>query len=70
MSAIEQYLLDSYRASQHGTPQPPPPGRDDVAVLREVRTRAQFNAVLDGRPAAHPWLHTLRRLWRPRPGTC
>ncbi|MEU8465863.1 hypothetical protein [Streptomyces sp. NPDC029003] len=64
MSAIEQYFLDTYRAAQHGAPQPPPPGRDDVAVLRAARTRAQFDAVLDGRPATHPWLHTLRRLRR------
>lgn len=61
MSAIEQYLIDTYRAAQHGTPPPPPPGRDDVSVLRAVRTHVQFTAVLDGHPATHPWLHALRR---------
>ncbi|AZM89715.1 MULTISPECIES: hypothetical protein [Streptomyces] len=65
MTAIEQYLIDTYRAAQHGTPPPPPPGRDDLATLRALRTTAQFTAVLDGRPAAHPWLHALtRRLHR------
>ncbi|MCX5377653.1 hypothetical protein [Streptomyces sp. NBC_00091] len=62
MTAIEQYLVDTYRAAQHGTPPPPPPGRDDLAVLRSLRTTAQFGAVLDGRPATHPWRHALRRL--------
>ncbi|GAA3264272.1 hypothetical protein [Streptomyces lavendulae] len=65
MSAIEQYLIDSYRAAQHGTPQPPPPGRDDLAVLRSVRTEARFRAVLDGRPATHPWRAALHRLLHP-----
>ncbi|MGE7390426.1 hypothetical protein ACQKM2_33600 [Streptomyces sp. NPDC004126] len=65
MTAIEQYLIDTYRAAQHGTPTPPPPGRDDVATLRALRTSAQFAAVLDGRPSTHPWFHALtRRLHR------
>ncbi|KOY56893.1 MULTISPECIES: hypothetical protein [unclassified Streptomyces] len=62
MTAIEQYLIDTYRASQQGAPMPPPPGRDDVAVLRSARTYAQFRAVLEGRAARHPWWATLRRL--------
>ncbi|MEV7724327.1 hypothetical protein ACIRP0_24315 [Streptomyces sp. NPDC101733] len=62
MTAIEQYLVDTYRAAQHGTPPPPPPGRDDLAVLRAARTGAQFRAVLDGCPATHPWRHALHRL--------
>ncbi|MFF5706817.1 hypothetical protein ACFY7H_30670 [Streptomyces sp. NPDC012794] len=64
MTAIEQYLVDTYRATQHGTPMPPPPGRHDLAVLRAIRTEAQFNAVLAGRPVTHPWLHALTRLLR------
>ncbi|MEW2412702.1 hypothetical protein AB0953_03090 [Streptomyces sp. NPDC046866] len=68
MTAIEQYLIDTYRASQHGDPLPPPPGRDDVAVLRAARTYEQFRAVLDGRAAHHPWRAAVRRLLtRPRP---
>ncbi|MET9320938.1 hypothetical protein ABZX75_12250 [Streptomyces sp. NPDC003038] len=62
MSAIEQYLIDTYRASQHGAPLPPPPGRDDLAVLRAARSYEQFRAVLAGRPASHPWRAALRRL--------
>ncbi|KOU22492.1 hypothetical protein ADK52_20845 [Streptomyces sp. WM6372] len=62
MTAIEQYLIDTYRASQLGEPMPPPPGRDDVAVLRSARTYAQFRAVLEGREARHPWWAALRRL--------
>ncbi|MFG2983327.1 hypothetical protein ACGFYQ_19110 [Streptomyces sp. NPDC048258] len=62
MSAIEQYLIDTYRASQHGDPMPPPPGRDDLAVVRAARAYEQFRAVLDGRPGRHPWRAALRRL--------
>ncbi|MFJ3909489.1 hypothetical protein EDE04_3153 [Streptomyces sp. 2132.2] len=65
MTAIEQYLIDTWRASQLGGPMPPPPGRDDVAVLRSARTYAQFQAVLDGREARHPWRAALRRLAHP-----
>ncbi|MFJ4775609.1 hypothetical protein [Streptomyces sp. NPDC088762] len=65
MTAIEQYLVDTYRAAQLATPVPPPPGRDDVAVLRAARSYEQFRAVLDGRPARHPWWAALRRLLAP-----
>ncbi|MFK0221546.1 hypothetical protein ACIQWN_25565 [Streptomyces vinaceus] len=65
MTAIEQYLIDTWRASRLGEPMPPPPGRDDVAVLRSARTYAQFQAVLDGREARHPWWAALRRLAHP-----
>lgn len=68
MTAIEQYLIDTYRASQHGAPMPPPPGRDDLAVLRAARSYEQFQAVLEGRPSGRPWRAALRRLLnRPRP---
>ncbi|MFD5148566.1 hypothetical protein [Streptomyces sp. NPDC058401] len=67
MTAIEQYLVDTYRATQHGTPTPPPPGRDDVVVLRAARTYGQFRAVLDGAaPGCHPWRAALHRLTRRR----
>ncbi|MFG2752879.1 hypothetical protein [Streptomyces xanthophaeus] len=69
MSAIEQYLIDTYRASKHGDPMPPPPGRDDLAVLREARNYEQLRAVLDGRPARHPWRAALHRLLT-RPHAC
>ncbi|MCM1976352.1 MULTISPECIES: hypothetical protein [unclassified Streptomyces] len=61
MTAIEQYLVDTYRASQHGTPMPPPPGQDDVAALRAARAYEQFRAVLDGAPGHHPWRSALHR---------
>ncbi|MEU2393367.1 hypothetical protein [Streptomyces sp. NPDC007369] len=68
MTAIEQYLIDTYRASQQGAPMPPPPGRDDIAVVRAARSYEQFRAVLDGRAARHPWRAAVRRLLsRPRP---
>ncbi|MFH7596597.1 hypothetical protein WDV06_16060 [Streptomyces racemochromogenes] len=61
MTALEQYLIDTWRASQHGTPPPPPPGRDDLAALRSIRTAAQFEAAVSGAPATHPWRHALTR---------
>ncbi|WP_328910869.1 hypothetical protein OG230_15885 [Streptomyces sp. NBC_00234] len=39
MDAIQQYMFDSYRAAQHGERPPPPPGRHDREVLRELRRR-------------------------------
>ncbi|MEU8678927.1 hypothetical protein [Streptomyces sp. NPDC048560] len=52
MDAIQQHMLDSYRAARHGEPPPPPPGRHDREVLRALRDR------LRSRTAAP----------RPRPG--
>ncbi|MFD3544232.1 hypothetical protein ACFWUW_01175 [Streptomyces sp. NPDC058655] len=67
MTAIEQYLIDTYRASQQGAPMPPPPGRDDLAAVRAVRSHEQVLAVLEGRSARHPWRAALHRLLvRPR----
>ncbi|MEU9983327.1 hypothetical protein [Streptomyces sp. NPDC050856] len=60
MNAMQQHMIDTYRAAQHGEPAPPPPGRDDWAVLRAARERRRFTAVLAGRPARHG---RLRRLW-------
>ncbi|MFD3654444.1 hypothetical protein ACTU45_31735 [Streptomyces sp. 24-1644] len=34
MDAIQQHMLDSYRAAQHGEPPPPPPFR----TVRRART--------------------------------
>ncbi|MET7533910.1 hypothetical protein [Streptomyces goshikiensis] len=75
MTAIEQHLIDTYRAAQHASPMPPLPGEHDMAALRAARAHVQFQAVLDGRPARHPWTAALRRLFRrprprPRPGAC
>ncbi|SNX63038.1 hypothetical protein SAMN06272735_4835 [Streptomyces sp. TLI_55] len=67
MSITEQYLLDTYRARQHGEPAPPAPGAHDWQVVREWRDYRRFRAVLAERPArgrmrralAH-WLHPAR----------
>ncbi|MET8940658.1 MULTISPECIES: hypothetical protein [Streptomyces] len=36
MDAIQQHMLDTYRAAQLAEPAPPPPGRHDRAVLRDL----------------------------------
>ncbi|MET8843066.1 hypothetical protein ABZW67_23615 [Streptomyces rubiginosohelvolus] len=36
MDAIQQHMLDTYRAAQLSEPAPPPPGRHDRAVLRDL----------------------------------
>ncbi|WP_435297210.1 hypothetical protein [Streptomyces sp. YPW6] len=36
MDAIQQHLLDTYRAARLSEPAPPPPGRHDRAVLRDL----------------------------------
>jgi len=61
MSPTQQHLLDVHRALRHGSPVPPAPGTHDVRVLRELRERRRFRAVVarppgSGRPGpgAHP----------------
>ncbi|MDI3388911.1 hypothetical protein QIS99_22335 [Streptomyces sp. B-S-A8] len=51
MSITQQYLLDSYRAAQRGTPQPPAPGSHDWRAVRELRDHRRFEAVVHERPA-------------------
>ncbi|MET7858883.1 hypothetical protein ABZS81_17020 [Streptomyces sp. NPDC005318] len=51
MDAIQQHMIDSCRAARHGEPLPPLPGQHDRAVIREVRDRRRFEAVMAGRPA-------------------
>ncbi|MEU9990020.1 hypothetical protein ACFZCP_32850 [Streptomyces sp. NPDC007971] len=66
MSVTQQYLLDTFRARQHGEPDPPPPGRHDLGVVRALRDHRRFLAVVAERPA-RGWLrHALRRRPRPR----
>ncbi|MDJ1645022.1 hypothetical protein [Streptomyces pakalii] len=36
MDAIQQHMLDTYRAAQLSEPAPPPPGRHDRAGLRDL----------------------------------
>ncbi|MFE2300736.1 hypothetical protein ACFXAW_21410 [Streptomyces sp. NPDC059445] len=51
MSITQQYILDSYRSSQHGDAPPPAPGSHDWETAREVRENRRFRAVMAGRPA-------------------
>ncbi|QEU92727.1 hypothetical protein [Streptomyces kanamyceticus] len=51
MSVTQQYLLDTYRAAQHGEPMPPAPGQHDWQAVREVRDYGRFRAVVQERPA-------------------
>ncbi|GAA2481499.1 hypothetical protein [Streptomyces gobitricini] len=37
MNALHQHMIDVYRAVRRGEAPPPPPGRDDLAVLRAAR---------------------------------
>ncbi|MDR3034664.1 MAG: hypothetical protein LBV78_16395 [Kitasatospora sp.] len=71
MSVTQQYLLDTYRAGQLGEPAPPAPGAHDVQLVRQLRDRRRFYAVLAGRPARGRLRTALSRLrsGRPRP-TC
>ncbi|MER7850682.1 hypothetical protein ABTZ03_42910 [Kitasatospora sp. NPDC096077] len=50
MNALQQHLVDSYRAAQQGEAAPPVPGTHDLAVLRAAREHRRFEAVVAGRP--------------------
>ncbi|MEV7912556.1 hypothetical protein [Streptomyces griseus] len=39
MTALQQHLLDTYRAARLSRPAPPPPGRHDVTALRNLYRR-------------------------------
>ncbi len=63
MSITQQYLLDTYRARQHGDPTPPAPGAHDWQVMRELRDHRRFRAAaLTGRPARGRLRAALTRL--------
>ncbi|MFJ3663057.1 hypothetical protein ACIPPM_21620 [Streptomyces sp. NPDC090119] len=49
MSLTQQYLFDAYRARRHGEPEPPEPGAGTLGLLRALRERRRFRAVLAGR---------------------
>ncbi|GAA2949681.1 hypothetical protein GCM10010518_40670 [Kitasatospora cinereorecta] len=50
MDIVQQQMLDSFRAAQHGEPPPPLPGRHDREVLRELRRRLLARATAPRRP--------------------
>ncbi|MGW0597402.1 hypothetical protein ACWD11_09685 [Streptomyces sp. NPDC002776] len=63
MNVTQQYLLDTYRARQHGEPAPPAPGAHDRQVVRAWREERRFRAVLAGRPVGgRSWRFLGRRL--------
>ncbi|MCL7428249.1 hypothetical protein [Streptomyces sp. YS415] len=67
MNVTQQYLLDTYRARQHGEPAPPAPGAHDRQTVRAWREERRFRAVLAGRPVSGPpWRSLGRRLWPSR----
>ncbi|MET9662190.1 hypothetical protein [Streptomyces sp. NPDC006510] len=63
MDAIQQHMIDSYRAAQRGELPPPLPGRHDWGVVREARDRRRFEAVIAGRPARGRRRAALRSLF-------
>jgi hypothetical protein len=64
MSITQQHLLDTYRARQLGEQAPPAPGAHDWQVVRELRDRRAFRAVLAERPA-RGWIRLARGWMRP-----
>ncbi|MFF2503953.1 hypothetical protein ACFVTY_11335 [Streptomyces sp. NPDC058067] len=66
MSITQQYALDVYRASLHGEPAPPAPGRHDWRTVRELRDYGRFEAVIAGRPARGRIRAALARLTHTR----
>ncbi|MER7400438.1 hypothetical protein ABT381_33565 [Streptomyces sp. NPDC000151] len=46
MNAMQQHMIDVYRAAQRGEAGPPLPGAGDVRALREVRDWRRFEAVV------------------------
>ncbi|MBD0742113.1 hypothetical protein [Streptomyces sp. CBMA152] len=48
MDAIQQQMLDTYRAARLQEPAPPLPGQHDIRTLREARDYRRFEAVLAG----------------------
>lgn len=67
MSITQQYLLDTFRARQHGEATPPAPGTHDWQVVREFRDDRQFRAVGAGRPAPGRIRQALARRLHARP---
>ncbi|MFI8995901.1 hypothetical protein [Streptomyces sp. NPDC053542] len=46
MNAMQQHMIDVYRAAQRGEAGPPLPGTGDVQALRAVRDWRRFQAVV------------------------
>ncbi|MFF1476550.1 hypothetical protein ACFVYD_03000 [Streptomyces sp. NPDC058301] len=62
MDAIQQHMLDTYRAARLQEPAPPLPGTHDVRTLRELRDYRRFEAVVHGHLATGRLRAALGRL--------
>ncbi|MFG3285995.1 hypothetical protein [Streptomyces sp. NPDC048111] len=67
MDAMQQHMIDSYRAARLGEPAPPVPGTHDMAAFRALRDQRRFEAVLAGRPATGRLRTALAQLVAPHP---
>ncbi|MFE0425588.1 hypothetical protein [Streptomyces sp. NPDC058953] len=67
MNALHQHTLDSYRASRHGAPIPPPPGTYDWRAARELTSQAVLVRRADRAPGLLTRLTRLLRRRRPAP---
>lgn len=52
MDIVQQHMLDSFRAAQHGEVPPPLPGSHDQEVLRTIRRRIRAWAAAHRPPYA------------------
>ncbi|MET9295356.1 hypothetical protein [Streptomyces sp. NPDC003077] len=59
MNAIQQHMLDAYRATQHGEAAPILPGAGDVRAVREIRMWRRFKTVITD-PEDRPLTRFLR----------
>ncbi|WP_329220411.1 hypothetical protein [Streptomyces microflavus] len=53
MDAMQQHMLDTYRAACLGEPAPPPPGRHDRRTLRDLYHHWLTHPPTENRPARH-----------------
>ncbi|MFE9536925.1 hypothetical protein [Streptomyces sp. NPDC006691] len=66
MDAMQQHMIDRYRAARLGEPAPPVPGTHDVVTVRGMRDYRRFEAVLAGRLATGRLRAALAHLIAPR----
>jgi hypothetical protein len=75
MDAMQQHLLDTYRAAQRAEATPPAPGLHTVRTAHEIRQWRRFQAVVFGADGRGPGLlrqavrAVVPSLTRPHPAT-